>query len=399
MSEVHARLTDLLGNERIRIVSIDGGGLYGLLSAIWLRQLAEHDPRFLEGQSVHLIAGISSGAVNTLLLAKHKNPREALLDRELERFWLEKVGVFTNSNPVTAWLSLRGISAWASKSDFLNQLWSHFGDMKLGDLHQNVLISTFYLNGGSGPVNFEDRNPLAPAHKPYGNPEGQRGWRPKVFTNLRPDDEDLDYRVVDVAYGAATPGGLRAVRGGITDAAVFNASPSVEAIAEVLHEFEAYPELVRENHLTRGQRLDRIAMLSVGDGGTDPSYWLRNFGFGLPLYGLLPTNPLAGQLYPPGTTMPIDAPAQESNFISRYLLGERYFRLDTPLMKVPTIISTLSARWTLWKDFFVERIYTATDSRLSMKAIADCAAFLESTAWCGASSTPAPEPRPDQHLL
>ncbi|MFT3775977.1 MAG: patatin-like phospholipase family protein [Minicystis sp.] len=392
MSKAHDRLSFLLSKERIRIISIDGGGLYGLLSAVWLRQLAEADPGFLKDNSVHLIAGISSGAINTLLLAKHRNPREALLDRELERFWLEKVGVFTNTNPITAWLSLRGITAWAGKQDFLNQLSAHFGNMKLGDLHQNVLISTFNLNGGHGRIVFDDPVPFAPVRERHPYAEEQHGWTPKIFCNLRPDDEDLDYRVVDVAYGAATPGGLRAVRGGITDAAIFNASPSVEAVAEVLREYEAYPELVREQNLTRGQRLDRIALLSVGDGGTDPSYWLRNFGFGLPVYAIMPTNPFRSQFYPPGTTMSIDAPAQETNFIARQLLGERYFRLDAPLMRVPTIISTLAARWASIKDFFVHRIYTATDSRASINAVADCTAFLQSSAWCGASTATPPTP-------
>ena len=50
-------------DKRIRVVSIDGGGLYGLTQAIWLRKLCEQDPEFLKPHDDvrYFFAGTSSG--------------------------------------------------------------------------------------------------------------------------------------------------------------------------------------------------------------------------------------------------------------------------------------------------------------------------------------------------
>src|SRR3954468_13177233 len=93
---------------RLRILSIDGAGLYGLTAAIWLRRLCEAEPTFLDGTDVHLFAATSSGAVNCLLLARHERPREALLAGELEKFW-KQPAVFPNSNKLSSVASMFGI--------------------------------------------------------------------------------------------------------------------------------------------------------------------------------------------------------------------------------------------------------------------------------------------------
>src|SRR5690242_19279812 len=109
-------LQAFLAPNPIRIVSIDGGGIYGLTSATWMRQLCERDPNFLKptgpGAQIPLLAGISSGAVNALLLAKEPDPRQALLDGVIQAFWKEPIGAFSHSNPWTAWWSLYGVGGW-----------------------------------------------------------------------------------------------------------------------------------------------------------------------------------------------------------------------------------------------------------------------------------------------
>ena len=84
-------------NGRLRILSVDGAGIYGLTGAIWLRRLCLEDPSFLAPGNVNLFAGISAGAINVLLLAKEPDPRRAVLDGRLERFWQEPIGAFPNS--------------------------------------------------------------------------------------------------------------------------------------------------------------------------------------------------------------------------------------------------------------------------------------------------------------
>src|SRR5690349_4184758 len=114
-----------------RILTIDGGGIYGLLSAVWLRKLCEQDPSFLRDDQIDLFAGVSSGAINTLLLARHEHPREALLASVLEEFWARPVGVFSHTNPATRLLSWLGLTPWFGAEDMERVLVEHFGDMRL----------------------------------------------------------------------------------------------------------------------------------------------------------------------------------------------------------------------------------------------------------------------------
>jgi hypothetical protein len=371
--------------KRFRILSLDGGGIYGLVNAIWLRRLCESDPLFLsqDHEKIHLLAGISSGAVNTLLLAKHENPRQACLDRVLENFWMEQIGAFSHVlNPVTAWMSWWGLGAWFGAEDLLTQLERHFGNMRLGDLKQPVLISTFDWSGTRDKINFDSPNPFSPELPLEWPPpprwprrEQKLQWKPKIFTNLRPGDVDLGYRVVDVAYGAATPPGWRRIRGGIGDAGVFSPNPAIEAVAELLHFWKG--------RSTRGELLDRMAVLSLGDSSVVPHYWLKNFDLGMPQMLTIPVNPLMSQWTPPYMTVSIDAPMEEENFLATNLLGERYHRLDPPLMETPTLLATMLSRLPSWKQFFIDQIYEKTSTQRSDNEIVDTASFLKSESWRG----------------
>ena len=231
----------------LRVLSIDGAGVYGYVGARWLRQIWEKVPTFLAPDPEHeiaLFAGISSGAVNALLLAKHEDPREALRTKELESFWKAPNGAFANSNPMASMLSMMGITPLFSTSDFIRLLKEHFGDMRLGDLKHPVMIGTFNFHGQSGKIDFgtesdlpwtspETFSNLKPNTTP-GDEKRLRQWRPKFFNNLRRNEPDNDVRVVDVAFAAAAPPPLRAIRGGLGDAAVFTANPSVECMTALL---------------------------------------------------------------------------------------------------------------------------------------------------------------------
>lgn len=244
-------------NDRRRVLSIDGGGIYGLTSARWLRRLCQQEPSFLSGEDVCLFAGCSSGAVNCLLLAKHERPREAVLAGELEDFWHDP-GTFTNSDPMGQMLSWMELSGWFGEKDFMDLLARHFADRTLGDLKHRVLISTF--NWGGAPPEFPEPDkpgprpptsvatlcqeiakacaawrPVSGAGEPKRVREDRRRWHPQMFSNA-PDSADRRFRVVDIAYGAATPPGFRALRGGIGDGASFSASPTVDAIAHLVAE-------------------------------------------------------------------------------------------------------------------------------------------------------------------
>src|SRR5690349_4043458 len=119
-----------------QIISINGRGLYVLVSAIWLIKLIEMDVTALEPDSVGPYARSSAGAVSSLILATQQDPRKALREGLLERFWTERVGAFSNvMNPMAAWLSLFNIGGWVGEADFRYVLEKYIDPkMTLGDL-------------------------------------------------------------------------------------------------------------------------------------------------------------------------------------------------------------------------------------------------------------------------
>lgn len=365
-----------------RILSIDGAGVYGLISAIWLRQMCERDPNFLAPGQVDLFAGISSGAVNALLLAKSKDPRAAVLSGELEAFWRERRGVFSNPMPVSRALSWFGLTPWYDANSFLRQLEGHFGQLTLGDLPNKVLVSTFNWTGQRS-FEFSTWPKLA---RP--DPLGRRSWQPKLFCTLE-DTSDARYRVVDIAYGAAAPPGFRPIRGGIGDAGTFTGNPSVEAIAAMARSLAGWPAVGEQGctDCTQGandavpetvpvHELDRISLLSIGDGSCEPSYWLQSFGLGSVPMALLPTNPSQGAWFSPVWEVSIQAPVADASHISRMLLVDRFHRLDADLMELPMLLASLFARNLVARDAVFRHIEDKTRSDLSQRVVSLAAAYL-----------------------
>lgn len=246
-----------VASPRYRVLSLDGGGIYGLVTATWLRKIAEKQPRFLAeptrkpgmeaprpGEELSILAGASSGAVNALLLARHDSPRDALLSGEIEGFW-KKAGVFSNSDPMASWLSFLGVGAWFGTDDLKGVLDEYFKDLRLKDLRHNVLIACFdwyghdrkdFIDLSARPSAFPWMNGAqvdwSALFKLAAKPQDKRSWRPRSFTNFLPHGtpKDWDYRVADLAYAACAAAGFRAIIGGLGDAASFTVNPAMEAI-------------------------------------------------------------------------------------------------------------------------------------------------------------------------
>jgi len=199
-----------------RVLSMDGGGIYGTFTAIMLRKLCERDEKFLVDDQITMFAGTSAGAINALLLAKHENPRDAIQERVLERFFTDARVYSNQMNPIAGALSLVGLTSWSGKADFYAILEDYFGDMKMKDLKHRVMITAFDLAGAPEEV------------------FGQYQWKPKMFYNFPGDEPDRELYVKDVAYGAASPPTLRPVRNGITDGGFFASDPSTFAIAKIV---------------------------------------------------------------------------------------------------------------------------------------------------------------------
>lgn len=464
----------------IRILSIDGGGIYGMTSALWLRQLCEREPAFLSGKDVDLFVGCSSGACNALLLAMHDRPREVVLDGVLERFWSEP-GTFSNSNPLGAMLSFTGQVGWFGERDFRDQLTQYMGSTRMGELPQYALISTYDWYGRERHPDLEvddpsprsepsleqlsgqiqaagrraeqwrriwtelmlsagDPNRLAEAWQsaagewtrawedfaqlrcpgadqgdcaadPDDDPDGARQaerdkrreyesitdsyrhWQPKLFNNLRSDTRDRHCLIAEVAYGAATPPGFRALRGGIGDGASFSANPSVQGIAAVVRHvrakaiaaLERHPLLAMFHHRhaeVTGTLLSRIRMLSLGDGTRQPYFWQPDSNYGFKTWGDKPANPWLGHWYGPNAYA-LQASDEESTEIAWQLLGQRYFRLNPGINDMPTVLAAYYARWPQMRRWLLQHIQLSASDRPCRTAIDQSLEFLRGENWLG----------------
>lgn len=367
----------------IKILSIDGGGLYGLMSALLLQDLDASlgSDKGLFLPEVDLFTGISAGAVISLLLAKHRNPIDGLV--EAVDFFKEPIGMFSNMNPLAAALSLFGVGGWVGSCDFQYQLARHFGDMTLGQLEHLVLISTFSWTGAKhldfGPA--QDKYPpyfwesTLPSFTPA-TASSDRSWRPKFFTNYHHEgvsDPDIHYRVADVAYGAASPAGLRAIRGGIADAGTFAGNPAVEAISYTVQALrQASPELRKG-----GAWLDDIACLSVGNGGAYSSYWLRNQNYGPLRFSLSRTNPPQGNYFATATSSSFAGSFEDVNYMAHALLDKRYYRLDPQVLTLPLAIPTLLARFPSLRSYFTQQIEAANRDPKTIDVVKGARHFIK----------------------
>jgi patatin-like phospholipase/acyl hydrolase len=267
------------------ILSLDGGGIRGVLTAALLERLEAGQPGLLE--EVDLIAGTSTGGILALGLASGMSPSEA---RQLYEGLGEKV--FKDS----FWDNLLDLGqargAQYSNRYIKDELVRHFGSMTLGDLKKRVLISSFDLDNeatGFGKV---------------------RSWKPKYFHNFPGDDSDGHQRVVDVAlYTSAAPTYFPVYKGFI-DGGVISNNPAMCALAQALQ-----PE-------TGKQKLRDVRLLSVGTGYNPKFVMAVDDDWGLV------------QWAPHVISLMMEGSMGLADYQCRQLLHQRYLRVN-PILPVP----------------------------------------------------------------
>jgi patatin-like phospholipase/acyl hydrolase len=193
---------------KYRIVSIDGGGIRGLITTILLQRIVETPglEHFLK--SIDLIAGTSTGGLLALGIA------DGLDLAQIRDLYVKKgPKIFDDS-----WLDdlvdlgkLRG--ADYNIKPLRKELKKLFGDANLGQLAKHVLITAFDLDN-------EDPNPE------------KRTWKPKLFHNFPGPNSDRASSAVDVGlYTSAAPTYFPSVDGYI-DGGVFAINPAMCALAQ-----------------------------------------------------------------------------------------------------------------------------------------------------------------------
>jgi patatin-like phospholipase/acyl hydrolase len=221
---------------KFRILSLDGGGIRGVIEAILLQRLTAEPglARWLD--SVDLIAGTSTGGLIALGLA------HGLSLAEIRSLYEKRGKLIFDDTWLDDLLDLGTIIG----SDYDNtalgaELKRLFGNTRLGGLGKRVLITSFDLDNQS-----KDRS--------------ERHWKPKLFHNypgLSNDRALLAYKVG--LYTSAAPTYFPAVDGYI-DGGVYANNPSMCAVAQAL-----------DKRYQAAESLDDIVLLSLS-GGTSLTY-------------------------------------------------------------------------------------------------------------------------------
>jgi patatin-like phospholipase/acyl hydrolase len=268
-----------------RILSLDGGGIRGILTATILERLQAAHPDFLP--LIDMVAGTSTGGILALGLASGLTPTQG---REL----YENLGneVFKDS----FWDNLKDLvqltGAQYSNTPLKKVLVRQFGDMTLGDLQKRVLISSFDLDNESK------------------TPGKLRSWKPKFFHNFPGEDSDSHEKVVDVALRTAAAPTFFPIYQGYIDGGVIANNPSMCALAQAL-QVE-----------TGAQILRNIRLISVGTGGNPKFVEAMDEDWGLVQWG--------SHL----VSLMMEGSVGLADYQCRQALHKRYIRIN-PYLPVP----------------------------------------------------------------
>lgn len=271
-----------------RILSIDGGGIRGVLSAKLLDRLLERFEDLV--QETHLIAGCSAGSYIALGLADGRTPHEMVT--LLEKSAAE---IFGDTN----WIPY--VEPKYKNDQLIRFVDRVFGDKRLSELEKTVVVPSFIV---------ED--------------EEAGHWRPVFFHNF-PGSETADVLVKEVALASSAAPTYFPSYKKMIDGGVFANNPSTLGVVFAVSEWGEH------------QRLEDIKLLSIGTGffpyqiTQDTSKWGDLQWLGLPFFYNPdspdnPSEPIIDVLF--------DGVSEADATLSRLLLGERYDRLNPTLPKM-----------------------------------------------------------------
>lgn len=264
-----------------RVLSIDGGGIRGLVTTVMLQRLAAEPGLETFLDRADLLAGTSTGGLLALGIAKG-------LDLEkIRRLYVDRgPKIFDDS-----WLDdlmdigkLRG--ADYDIKPLRREIKKILGESTtLAKLKKRVLITAFDLDN-------QDPNPA------------KRSWKPKLFHNFPGpgnDRRELAYKVG--LYTSAAPTYFPTVDG-FVDGGVYAGNPAMCALAQTQdHRYKPTP------------RLDEVVLLSLGTGTSLIHIKRKNLDWGY------------AQWIKPLVSLMLDGSAGIADYQCYQMLHERYHRL------------------------------------------------------------------------
>jgi uncharacterized protein len=266
---------------KYRILSIDGGGIRGIIPVVLLERLglAAGDPAWID--RADLIAGTSTGGLIALALAAGKS-----LAQIRDVYTVRGAEIFDRS----LWRTIASVgSLIGAKYDIANLkrvVEPFFGrSTRLADLRRRVLIASFDLDSG-------------------GRSAQGRTWKPKLFHNFPGPDSDGDQLAWKVGLQTSAAPTYFSPYDGFVDGGVYAANPSMCALAQT-----------QDPRIPAGPGIHEIVLLSLGTGIS-----LQHIAARSPDWG-------DAQWIEPLLGIMLDAVSGIADYQCRQILRERYFRL------------------------------------------------------------------------
>jgi uncharacterized protein len=268
-----------------RILSCDGGGIRGVLTAVLLDRLQAQYPALLQGKpnTLTMFAGTSTGGILALGLAAGLSPAK------IRDLYVINGKLIFDASWAHDVVELGGLSGAKYDNVNLKQILQEtFGALKLKDLKHRVLIASFSLDN-------QDTDP------------SQRSWSPKFFHNFPGTDSDGESFVVDVAMSTSAAPTYFPSYGVFIDGGVIANNPSMAAVAQVLD---------GRNQPEERASLVQVKLLSVGTGDSLQYIAGQDHDWG------------DAQWIKPILTVMMDGSVGVADFQCRQLLGSRYCRVE-----------------------------------------------------------------------
>lgn len=269
-----------------RILSLDGGGIRGVLTARLLENIVKVRPHFLD--KVDLFAGTSTGALLAVGLARGLTPAA------LVSVYCENGPQIFGHNLVHQFGSLGGfVAAKYSTQQRLDGISSAIGTETLADLlPKHVLVSSFML---------DSQNKHAP------DPSPLRRWKAKFFHNYEGPQSDGHQKALDVVMHSSAAPTYFPIHEGFIDGGVVANNPSLCALAQAI------------DKNTGNQKITDIVLLSVGTGARPQVMTEENSNWGIAEWNFK----LIDLLFDSGSGL--------ADYQCRQLIGDCYRRLNPTL--------------------------------------------------------------------
>ncbi|MGA9723626.1 MAG: patatin-like phospholipase family protein [Candidatus Binatus sp.] len=269
-----------------RILSCDGGGIRGVLTAVLLNRLSGAYPALLQDRpgTLTMFAGTSTGGILALGLAAGMTPAQ------IRDLYVTNGKLIFDSSWTRDVVELGGLSGAKYDNVNLKQILQEtFGAKKLKDLTPRVLVASFSLDNQALDAS-------------------QRTWNPKFFHNFTGDDSDGESLLVDVAMSTSAAPTYFPSYGVFIDGGVIANNPSMAAVVQAMDGRNIAGE--------RATTVDEITLLSIGTGASLQYIDGQNHDWG------------DAQWIKPILNVMMDGSVGVADFECQQLLGNRYCRVE-----------------------------------------------------------------------